>query len=116
MIFGEQYSGSKFVQIHGTAEIIEQPKAIDALMYWYKQVRGETQKLGRVQAADGRREARDHPLNIEKAVPRPSSKFNHLRLLPRITPPADGRRHRKIQKSMLGPIGTMPVGLTLRWL
>jgi PPOX class probable F420-dependent enzyme len=41
LIFGEQYSGSKFVQIHGTAEIIDQPQAMDALIYWYKQVRGE---------------------------------------------------------------------------
>lgn len=41
LIFGEQYSGSKFVQIHGTAEIIELPDAMDNLIYWYKQIRGE---------------------------------------------------------------------------
>ena len=41
LIFGEQYSGSKFVQIHGTAEIIDQPEAMEALVYWYKTVRGE---------------------------------------------------------------------------
>jgi PPOX class probable F420-dependent enzyme len=41
LIFGEQYSGSKFVQIHGTAELIELPEAMDALIYWYRQVRGE---------------------------------------------------------------------------
>ena len=41
LIFGEQYSGSKLVQIHGTAEIIEQPEAMDLLTYWYRQVRGE---------------------------------------------------------------------------
>jgi PPOX class probable F420-dependent enzyme len=41
LIFGEQYSGSKFVQIHGRAEIIEQPQAMETLIYWYKQVRGE---------------------------------------------------------------------------
>ena len=41
LIFGEQYSGSKFVQIHGAAEIIELPQAMDILIYWYKQVRGE---------------------------------------------------------------------------
>jgi general stress protein 26 len=27
LIFGEQYSGSKFVQIHSTAEIIEQARS-----------------------------------------------------------------------------------------
>jgi len=41
LIFGEQYSGSKFVQIHGAAEIIEQPAAMDMLIFWYKQVRCE---------------------------------------------------------------------------
>jgi len=41
LIFGEQYSGSKFVQIHGTAEIIELPDAMDILTYWYRQIRGE---------------------------------------------------------------------------
>jgi len=41
LIFGEQFSGSKFVQIHGTAEIVDLPAAMDILMYWYKQVRGE---------------------------------------------------------------------------
>jgi len=41
LVFGEQYSGSKFVQIHGRAEIIELPDAMDPLIYWYKQVRGE---------------------------------------------------------------------------
>jgi len=41
LIFGEQYSGSKFVQIHGEAEIIDQPEAMDTLIYWHKQVRGE---------------------------------------------------------------------------
>jgi len=29
------------VQIHGNAEIIEQPAAMDMLIFWYKQVRGE---------------------------------------------------------------------------
>jgi PPOX class probable F420-dependent enzyme len=41
LVFGEQYSGSKFVQIHGTAEIIELPAAMETLVYWYRQVRGE---------------------------------------------------------------------------
>ena len=41
LVFGEQYSGSKFVQIHGRAEIIELPDAMGPLIYWYKQVRGE---------------------------------------------------------------------------
>ena len=41
LVFGEQYSGSKFVQIHGRAEITDLPAAMDALTYWYQQVHGE---------------------------------------------------------------------------
>jgi len=41
LIFGEQFSGSKFVQIHGTAEIVDQPAALEPLIFWYRQVRGE---------------------------------------------------------------------------
>jgi PPOX class probable F420-dependent enzyme len=41
LVFGEQYSGSKFVQVHGRAEIIDLPEAMDMLILWYKQVRGE---------------------------------------------------------------------------
>ena len=41
LIFGEQFSGSKFVQIHGTAEIIDLPAAMENLISWYKQIRGE---------------------------------------------------------------------------
>ncbi|HYJ14843.1 MAG TPA: TIGR03618 family F420-dependent PPOX class oxidoreductase [Candidatus Limnocylindria bacterium] len=41
LIFGEQFSGSKFVQIHGSAEVIDLPQAMDGLIDWYKTVRGE---------------------------------------------------------------------------
>ena len=29
------------MQLHGTAEIISQPEAMDLLIYWHRQVRGE---------------------------------------------------------------------------
>jgi PPOX class probable F420-dependent enzyme len=41
LVMGEQYSGSKYVQLHGTAEIVPQPEAMDLLIFWYRQVRGE---------------------------------------------------------------------------
>jgi general stress protein 26 len=47
LVFGEQYSGSKFVQIHGFAEIIELPDAMAS-------------KLGRVPRAHEKRTACDH--------------------------------------------------------
>ena len=69
LIFGEQYSGSKFVQIHGTAEIIDQPEAMDALIYWYKQVRGEHKNWEdyKKQMADEKRVL--VRINIEKVGP-----------------------------------------------
>ncbi len=69
LIFGEQYSGSKFVQIHGTGEIIEQPTAMDTLIYWYKQVRGEHKNWEdyKKQMADEKRVI--IRVNIEKVGP-----------------------------------------------
>ena len=69
LIFGEQYSGSKFVQIRGTAEIIELPEAMDTLIFWYKQVRGEHKNWD-----DYRKQMHDEKrviirVNIEKAGP-----------------------------------------------
>jgi hypothetical protein len=69
LIFGEQYSGSKFVQIHGTAEIIELPEAMDTLIFWYKQVRGEHKNWD-----DYRKQMHDEKrviirVNIEKVGP-----------------------------------------------
>jgi PPOX class probable F420-dependent enzyme len=69
LIFGEQYSGSKFVQIHGTAEIIEQPEAMDMLIDWYRQVRGEHKNWDeyRKQMVDQKRAI--IRVNIEKVGP-----------------------------------------------
>lgn len=69
LIFGEQYSGSKFVQIHGTAEIIELPEAMDTLIFWYKQIRGEHKNWD-----DYRKQMHDEKrviirVNIEKVGP-----------------------------------------------
>ncbi len=41
LVMGEDFSGSKYVQLHGTAEIIPQPEAMDLLIYWHRQARGE---------------------------------------------------------------------------
>lgn len=41
LIFGEQFSGSKFVQIHGSAEVVDLPQAMDGLIDWHESVRGE---------------------------------------------------------------------------
>jgi PPOX class probable F420-dependent enzyme len=41
LVMGEQFHGSKYVQIHGTAEIIPLPEAMDLLILWHRQVKGE---------------------------------------------------------------------------
>jgi PPOX class probable F420-dependent enzyme len=41
LVMGEQFSGSRYVQLHGTAEVVAQPEAMDLLVYWHRQVRGE---------------------------------------------------------------------------
>ncbi|MEX0802077.1 MAG: PPOX class F420-dependent oxidoreductase [Candidatus Binatia bacterium] len=41
LIMGEQFSGSKFVQLDGKAEIIALPKAMELLVDWHRRVRGE---------------------------------------------------------------------------
>jgi general stress protein 26 len=69
LIFGEQYSGSKFVQIHGTAEIIEQPEAMDTLIYWYKQVRGENKNWDEYRDTMKKEKRVIIRVNIEKVGP-----------------------------------------------
>ena len=41
LIMGEQFSGSKYVQLQGTAEVIALPEAMDLLIDWHRRVRGE---------------------------------------------------------------------------
>lgn len=41
LVMGEEFHGSKYVQLHGTAEIIPLPQAMDLLIHWHRQVKGE---------------------------------------------------------------------------
>jgi len=41
LIFGDQFHGSKYIQIDGRAEIIEHPEAMDIVLAWHGQIRGE---------------------------------------------------------------------------
>jgi len=69
LIFGEQYSGSKFVQIHGTAEIIELPDAMDILTYWYRQIRGEHKNWNEYRDQMKKEQRVIIRVNIEKVGP-----------------------------------------------
>lgn len=41
VVFGEEFHGSRYVQIHGRAEIVPLPEAMDLLVHWHRQVKGE---------------------------------------------------------------------------
>jgi PPOX class probable F420-dependent enzyme len=41
LVMGEEFGGSKYIQIHGAAEIIALPEAMEWLVYWHRQARGE---------------------------------------------------------------------------
>ena len=41
LVMGGQFGGSRYVQLHGTAQIIPQPEAMDLLIFWHRQARGE---------------------------------------------------------------------------
>ncbi|HWP57925.1 MAG TPA: TIGR03618 family F420-dependent PPOX class oxidoreductase [Candidatus Acidoferrales bacterium] len=57
LVFGEQFHGSKYIQIDGRAEIIEQPEAMDIVLDWHRQVRGEPENWDEIRKktlAEGR--------------------------------------------------------------
>ncbi len=41
LVFGEQFNGSKYIQIDGKAEVIPQPQAMGIVLDWHRQIRGE---------------------------------------------------------------------------
>ena len=41
LVFGDEFHGSKYVQIHGRAEVIPLPEAMELLIDWHRRVKGE---------------------------------------------------------------------------
>ncbi|MFQ5683146.1 MAG: TIGR03618 family F420-dependent PPOX class oxidoreductase [Candidatus Binatia bacterium] len=41
LVFGEQFHGSHYIQIDGKAEVVPQPQAMDIVLDWHRQIRGE---------------------------------------------------------------------------
>ncbi|MEE8607097.1 MAG: pyridoxamine 5'-phosphate oxidase family protein [Nitrospiraceae bacterium] len=41
LVFGEKFHGSNYIQVDGKAGIIPQPQAMDIILDWYRQIRGE---------------------------------------------------------------------------
>ena len=69
LVFGEKFNGSNYIQVDGKAEVIAQPEAMDLVLDWHGQIRGEPASWDEVRKktlAEGRIAIR---LTIEKVGP-----------------------------------------------
>jgi PPOX class probable F420-dependent enzyme len=41
LVFGEEFNGSKYIQLDGKAEVVEHPEAMDIVLAWHRIIRGE---------------------------------------------------------------------------
>lgn len=41
LVYGEKFNGSNYIQIDGRAEVIRHPQAMDIVLDWHRQIRGE---------------------------------------------------------------------------
>lgn len=41
LVYGEKFNGSNYIQIDGKAEVINHPEAMDIVLDWHRQIRGE---------------------------------------------------------------------------
>lgn len=41
LVYGEKFNGSEYIQIDGSAEVIPLPDALDTVLDWHRQIRGE---------------------------------------------------------------------------
>ena len=69
LVYGEKFNGSNYIQIDGKAEVIPQPQAMDIVLDWHRQIRGEPASWDEIRKktlAEGRIAIR---LTIEKVGP-----------------------------------------------
>jgi PPOX class probable F420-dependent enzyme len=48
LIFGDEFHGSNYIQIDGQAEVVPQPQAMDLVLDWHRQIRGEPTDWGAI--------------------------------------------------------------------
>ena len=41
LVYGDKFNGSNYIQIDGKAEVIPHPQAMDIVLDWHRQIRGE---------------------------------------------------------------------------
>lgn len=69
LVYGEKFNGSNYIQIDGKAEIIPLPQAMDIVLDWHRQIRGEPENWDDIRKktlAEGRLAIR---IAIEKVGP-----------------------------------------------
>ena len=69
LVFGEKFNGSNYIQVDGKAEVIAHPQAMDIVLDWHRQIRGEPASWDEIRKktlAEGRIAIR---LTIEKVGP-----------------------------------------------
>jgi PPOX class probable F420-dependent enzyme len=69
LVFGEKFNGSNYIQVDGKAEVIAHPEAMDIVLDWHRQIRGEPASWDEIRTktlAEGRIAIR---LTIEKVGP-----------------------------------------------
>lgn len=69
LVYGEKFNGSNYIQIDGQAELIRHPQAMDIVLDWHRQIRGEPENWDDVRKktfAEGRIAIR---ITIEKVGP-----------------------------------------------
>ena len=57
LVYGEKFNGSNYIQIDGRAEVLPHPQAMDIVLDWHRQIRGEPknwQEIREKTLAEGR--------------------------------------------------------------
>ena len=70
LVYGEKFNGSNYIQIDGKAEVISHPQAMDVVLDWHRQIRGQPENWDDIRKktlAEGRIAIR---VAIEKVGPR----------------------------------------------
>jgi len=69
LVFGEKFQGSNYIQVDGKAEIIPQPQAMDIILDWHRQIRGEPENWDDIRKKTIAERRIAMRINIEKVGP-----------------------------------------------
>ncbi len=69
LVFGETFHGSNYIQVDGKAEIIPQPQAMDIILDWHRQIRGEPENWDDIRKKTIAERRIAMRINIEKVGP-----------------------------------------------